>query len=71
MLRLCVLMTTLLQVIVLLIGTNNRDQTPEQILGGIRTVVDAVVKKQPQAALFVAVSLLYFFSCQHLTAFSF
>jgi len=42
------------KVIVLLIGTNNRDQTPEQILGGIRAVVDVVVKKQPQAALFVA-----------------
>jgi len=41
------------KVIVVLIGTNNRDQTPEQIIGGIRTVVNEIVKKQPQAALFV------------------
>jgi len=42
------------KVVVLLIGTNNRGQTPEQILGGIRAIVDHILKKQPQAALFVA-----------------
>jgi len=40
------------KVIILLIGTNNRGQTVEQILAGIKSVVDLLAKKQPQASIF-------------------
>uniref|UniRef100_A0A5S6QMS9 SGNH_hydro domain-containing protein n=1 Tax=Trichuris muris TaxID=70415 RepID=A0A5S6QMS9_TRIMR len=39
------------KVIVLLVGSNNRDQTAEQVISGIVAIVDIVSAKQPQAKI--------------------
>lgn len=42
------------RVVVVLIGSNNREM-PDQVLEGIRTVVDLIHEKQPQASIFLLV----------------
>lgn len=41
------------KVIVLLVGTNNHDHTPEQVVGGVLEIVATLTNKQPQAQLLV------------------
>lgn len=55
-----------LQVIVLMIGTNNHDHTAEQVSLGIMEIVTTIIKKQPQANLLVMVRLMdsYFIAFQ-------
>lgn len=46
----------MLQIVVLLIGTNNHAHTAEQVSSGILTIVDEIRKKQKQAQIIVMVS---------------
>uniref|UniRef100_A0A915L1Y1 Uncharacterized protein n=1 Tax=Romanomermis culicivorax TaxID=13658 RepID=A0A915L1Y1_ROMCU len=40
-------------IIVLLVGTNNRNQTANQVLDGIKEIVELIAKKQTQASILV------------------
>ena len=49
-------MTCCLQVIVLLVGTNNHEHTAEQVTEGILEIVKTIRSKQEQAQVVVMVS---------------
>ena len=54
---------SVLQVIVVLAGTNNHEHTASQIVEGLMEIVETCQEKQPQADVFVMVSVdfsLYF-----------
>ena len=48
----------LLQVIVILAGTNNHDHTASQIVEGLLEIVKTCQKKQPQADVLVMVDII-------------
>ena len=55
----------MLQVIVLLCGTNNHDHTAEQVSEGILEIVRTIKEKQPQAQVIVLVSDTYSLLTSH------
>lgn len=54
----CNIVCIILQVIVLLVGTNNHGHTAEQVAGGIVEIVTTISTKQPLAQIVVMVRLV-------------
>lgn len=52
-----------LKVIIILVGTNNYDNSAEEISEAILAIVDVVQQKQPQSQLIVMVNYLNINSC--------
>lgn len=49
--------TIFLQVVVLLVGTNNYDHTDKEVTEGILAIVKAIQERQSQAQIIVLVNL--------------
>jgi hypothetical protein len=51
------ILVNLLQIVVILVGTNNRGDTPDQIAEGLKAICSLIREKLPKAFLILLVSI--------------
>jgi hypothetical protein len=57
LLQIVLILVNLLQIVVILVGTNNHGDTPDQIAEGLKAICSLIREKLPKAFLILLVSI--------------